>query len=312
MSELPLILFVPGLRPKPEPARHKAELLRCLTEGVSHSDPAVATDLQAHPECFEVIAWTFPFYGVHHDIELDLPGIDALIEAKGASLRDRTEAESWVLNVLRSLYRFADRLPFHVPPFGNEKLELHLKDLRRYARNKMGVADSTRALLQAPLVEAARQGRPTLLIGHSMGSVIAFDTLWQLSHESGEPFQLDMLLTLGSPLGQNLIRRQLLGHARLGSDRYPDSIRRWINIAAVGDMTAFEPEIAGYFSEMKQLGLVDSIEDHTIYNYFRQHGQGGHLNVHAEYGYLANEVTAGIIAKWWAAQRAANVGGDPN
>lgn len=312
MSELPLILFVPGLRPKPEPARHKAQLLRCLKAGVSRIDPAVAADLQAHHQCFELIAWTYPFYGVHHDIELDIPGIDALIEAKGASLRDRADAESRVLRILRSLYRFADRLPFHVPPFGNETLELHLKDLRRYVRNKRGVADSTRALLRAPLAAAAKQGRPTLLIGHSMGSVIAFDTLWQLSHESHQPFHLDTLLTLGSPLGQNLIRRQLLGHDRQGSDRYPGNIRSWINISAVGDMTAFEPEIAGHFSAMKRLDLVDNIEDHTTYNYFRQHGQGGHLNVHSEYGYLANELTAGIVAKWWAAKRAASISGNPN
>jgi len=312
MSEQPLILFVPGLRPKPEPARHKAELLRCLIAGVSRSDPDVAADLRAHHECFELIAWTYPFYGVHHDIELDLPGIDAVIQAKGASSRDRADAESWVLRVLRSLYRFADRLPFHVPPLGNETLELHLKDLRRYVRNKKGVADSTRALLRAPLAAAARQGRPTLLIGHSMGSVIAFDTLWQLSHESGGPFHLDTLLTLGSPLGQNLIRRQLLGHDQQGSDRYPGNIRRWINISAVGDMTAFEPKIAGHFSAMKRLGLVDSIEDHATYNYFRHHGHGGHLNVHSEYGYLMNELTAGIVAKWWAAKRAASTGCDPD
>jgi pimeloyl-ACP methyl ester carboxylesterase len=308
MSELPLILFVPGLRPKPEPERHKAELLRCLAEGVRRTDSAVAADLQAHAGCLEVIAWTFPFYGVHHDIELDLPGIDALIETKGASPRDRADAESWALRVMRSLYRFADRLPFQVPPIGNETLELHLKDLRRYVRNKSGVADTTRELLQAPLVAAARRGRPTLLIGHSMGSVIAFDTLWQLSHESDDAFRLDMLLTLGSPLGQNLIRRQLLGHERQRGDRYPRNIRRWINISAVGDMTAFEPEVAEHFSEMIRLQLIDSIEDYTTYNYFRHHGQGGQLNVHSEYGYLANELTAGIIAKWWAAKRAASSG----
>ena len=311
MSELPLILFVPGLRPKPEPERHKTELLRFLAEGVGRTDSAVAADLQAHAGCLEVIAWTFPFYGVHHDIELDLPGIDALIETEGASPRDRADAESWALRVMGSLYRFADRLPFHVPPIGNETLELHLKDLRRYVRNKSGVADTTRELLQAPLVEAARRGRPTLLIGHSMGSVIAFDTLWQLSHESEDAFHLDTLLTLGSPLGQNLIRRQLLGHERHGGDRYPRNIRRWINISAVGDMTAFEPKVAGYFSEMKQLQLIDSIEDHTTYNYFRHHGQGGHLNAHSEYGYLVNGLTAGIIAKWWAENRTAASGQRP-
>ena len=47
---------------------------------------------------------------------------------------------------------------------------------------------------------------------------------------------------------------------------------------------------------MPKLGLVESIEDDMLYNYFRLDGE---LNVHAEYGYLANEKTARTIAKWW-------------
>jgi len=54
--------------------------------------------------------------------------------------------------------------------------------------------------------------------------------------------------------------------------------------------------LADEFGEMMELGLVESIHDEQILNYFRLDGE---LNVHAEYGYLANEKTALTIAKWW-------------
>ena len=47
---------------------------------------------------------------------------------------------------------------------------------------------------------------------------------------------------------------------------------------------------------MLELGLVESIDDVNVFNYFRLNGQ---LNVHAEYGYLANQATGQIIADWW-------------
>jgi hypothetical protein len=50
------------------------------------------------------------------------------------------------------------------------------------------------------------------------------------------------------------------------------------------------------FQQMLQLELVEGIEDREVYNYFLLNGE---LNVHAEYGYLINEVTAGYIAEWW-------------
>jgi len=299
MSRSPLIIFVPGLRPKPQPADYVAQMLRCLHEGVRRIDESIAADLTQRGDCFELVAWTFPFYGVHNDIDLDQSGVDALLKRQRASELDRAEATSWQMRLLRSLYILADRMPFQVPPFGNEKLELHLKDLRRYARNRKGVAESTRSLLKKPLLDAAEQGRPTLLIGHSMGSVIAFDTLWQLSHESKGQFQLDTLLTLGSPLGQNLVRRNLLGHAHEGAARYPSNVQKWINIANKGDLTAINMQLAADFAEMTALGLIDRIEDRVTFGFFRDGGDDGDLNVHSEYGYLINEVTAGVIADWW-------------
>ena len=115
-------------------------------------------------------------------------------------------------------------------------------------------------------------------------------------HEHGNPVNIDLLLTMGSPLGQRLMQKRIRGHDKSGKDRYPKNIRRWTNLTAVGDLTAIDPWLANDFAEMIELGLVDSIEDERVLNYFRLNGK---LNVHAEYGYLVNEKTAHTIAKWW-------------
>ena len=150
--------------------------------------------------------------------------------------------------------------------------------------------------MKLPLRAASEADRPILLIAHSMGSVIAFEALRQTSHDDGPIVAVDLLLTMGSPLGQRYIQRRLEGHDETGMLRYPNNIRRWINLSAVGDLTAIDPLLADDFAVMIDQGLVDSIEDREIFNYFRL---DGHLNVHAEYGYLVNAVTAGIVYDWW-------------
>jgi hypothetical protein len=104
---------------------------------------------------------------------------------------------------------------------------------------------------------------------------------------------------MGSPLGQSYLRRHILGRGETGPARYPDNIRRWVNLSAVGDMTAVNPYLAKDFGEMLRLGLVERIEDIEIFNFFRHDGE---LNVHAEYGYLVNKDTAAVVADWWRQQ----------
>ena len=104
------------------------------------------------------------------------------------------------------------------------------------------------------------------------------------------------MLTLGSPLGQSFLQKRILGRERSGEARYPNNIRRWSNLAAAGELTAIDPVLRNDFREMLELGLVESIDDVEVFNYFRLNGQ---LNVHAEYGYLANQATGKIIADWW-------------
>ena len=297
MSRGPLILYVPGLKPKPERELHREQILRVLTEGLRRVDPAMAAQFASAEHGFELVSWTYDFYGIHRDIELDLPDIEEVLEKSAPSDQDIAFVTSRKRRFLRWAYRAADMLPFLIPQVASEDLELQLKDVRRYSRNENNISEMVRSRLKLPLRTAAAAGRPVLLFGHSMGSVIAYDTLWQLSRLPNEAVQVDLFVTTGSPLGQNIIQRRILGCKEEGVSRYPTNIRRWTNIAAIGELTAIDMELKNDFGEMVDLGLVEAIDDLQVYNYYRMAGE---LNVHTEYGYLINEVTAKTIAGWWS------------
>ena len=296
MSHGPLILYVPGLKPKPEYALHREQVMRCLLEGVRRIDPDTADEMAQDEHCFDIVSWTYDFYGTHRDINLDLADIEAVLKQTQATAEDKQIATSWKRRFIRSLYRAADHLPFLIPHFADEDVELQLHDLRRYAKNEGDIAEIVRRAVKIPLRAAASAGRPILLYGHSMGSVIGYDSLWQLSHEPAEEVRIDLMLTTGSPLGQRLIQQRLKGFRKQGVERFPGNIRRWINIAAIGELTAIDTILNNDFGEMIRLGLVEDIEDLETYNYYRMNGV---LNVHAEYGYLVHEVAANVIRDWW-------------
>ena len=120
---------------------------------------------------------------------------------------------------------------------------------------------------------------------------------------------MDLFLTLGNPLGMNFVQQRLHGfHDE--PPRFPCNIRRWVNIAAHGDVTALDTEIRDDFLAMIQQGCAESIEDRHrgMFNYFRN--EKG-LNVHRSYGYLVEQHVARAIASWWQGDGAGPVFPEP-
>ncbi len=292
----PVVLYIPGLLPKPEPELHKDALQRCLLAGLRRIDEDVATAIATTAGAFDIVSWTYDFYREHRDFEIDREAIDNVIRQSAAGERDIAEASSWRRRVTRWIYHLGDRLPFLIPHLASERTELHLRDLQRYVRDDNGIADHTRRMLKIPIRAAAEGERPLLLIGHSMGSVIAYDALWEMSHHDDDRASVDLLLTMGSPLGQRFMQKRIRGSDLTGADRYPGNIRAWHNLSATGDLTAIDPNLRNDFAELLELGLVESFVDEEIFTWFRLNGA---LNVHSEYGYLVTDATARIVADWW-------------
>jgi len=84
----PFIIYIPGLLPKPEPELHREALNRCLLSGLRRVDASVADAVGAGTGNFDIVSWTYDFYGTHCDIGLDKAAIEAVIDQPAASASD--------------------------------------------------------------------------------------------------------------------------------------------------------------------------------------------------------------------------------
>ena len=87
-----------------------------------------------------------------------------------------------------------------------------------------------RAAARAAVAEAIVAHRPDVVVAHSLGSVVAYETLW--AHQDHD---VPLLVTLGSPLA---MPRVVLDRLQPGAAERPPRVRRWINVADIGDIVA--------------------------------------------------------------------------
>ena len=71
MPSQKVIIYVPGMKPKPPPQVHREALWRCVCEGVRRADPRAAESLAQQPDVFQVASWAALFYDEQRDYELE-------------------------------------------------------------------------------------------------------------------------------------------------------------------------------------------------------------------------------------------------
>jgi hypothetical protein len=122
-----------------------------------------------------------------------------------------------------------------------------IKQVRAYLTD-----DSVRGEIQARVDRVVGPGT-AVLVGHSLGSVVAYEAAcahpdWNLA-----------LVTLGCPLGiRNLVFDRLRPPPRDSCGHFPAGAATWTNVADAGDVVALVKRLAPLFGERVQDVLVNN------------------------------------------------------
>lgn len=291
------ILFVPGKNPKPEPTLHHELLQRSLLEGVRRRAPSIADDIE-NQQAFELCPWNYTFYGEHLDFSNQLASVDKLLTKYRASVQDKICATTWRIKLSRLIYQIGDRFPWLIDLLADDHVKALLDGSTQYFENDGGRADLVRQVFHDAISPYIEQDYKIMVIAHSMGSIIAYEALQQLSLQDRNAKHVDLFLTMGSAMGLNYVQERLQSFSESDSEALPSNISSWHNVSARGDLVSVDKTLADDFELMTQAGLVDEIVDHTkgVYHWYKT--PWGY-NFHSSYGYLVGPTVAKIIAQWW-------------
>jgi hypothetical protein len=165
----------------------------------------------------------------------------------------------------------------------------YFKDLDRYYAIDTTVRHAIRKRL-SDLLHIHRHDT-TMIIAHSMGSIIAFDVLLQLPPE----ISIDTLITIGSPLGIAVIKGKMMAEKRAVDPNVkeiitPDSIRnRWINLADIEDKVALDYDLSDDYLPNK-FGVKPAYQI-VVNDYYQRNKR----NPHKAYGYLRTPQLAAVL-----------------
>lgn len=141
-----------------------------------------------------------------------------------------------------------------------------------YIRNQH-VHDEVNKLVR-PLFE---DDEPAIVVSHSLGTIVAYSLLREFA-SNGRPRQSPLLVTLGSPLGIDSVRKGF-SKPRVR----PDNVQRWVNGADPEDFVALR-------SELTNGNFGSGIENYPDI-------ENGHEDPHSIIGYLSDPRIAKAIAQ---------------
>ena len=151
----------------------------------------------------------------------------------------------------------------------------NLDDLADYYDNesiKSAIREKTKTSLQK------HKDKSIILIGHSMGSIIAHDVLRELSSDPSNSVVVDHLITIGSPLGLSKVKYEV--KREFGKAAKPENTLLWSNLSDPGDKVALDCRLDDDYGNNDGR----TVNDILVKNTYRD--SDGKSNNHKSYGYL--------------------------
>lgn len=136
-----------------------------------------------------------------------------------------------------------------------------------------------------------------LVVGHSMGSVVAYDVLRDLSPAE---HTIAHYISIGSPLGIADVKFKITQERRENQATVPEVLTEsWLNFADPRDFVAIDVSIADEYANPRNI----RIEDMIVHNGYRAATPKGDWdeNPHKSYGYLRTQEVAHAIEQFMSA-----------
>lgn len=197
------------------------------------------------------------------EVEAELrPGEQAAARRMAAGIH-----KSWLKAIARALERVA-------PGAGNGLAESFLRQAATYL-NKPGVFDRINDLVRGQVLNDLENLERTVIIGHSLGTVVSYVLLRQLPDKP----RLPLFVTLGSPLGIRIVRDRIRAPYVT-----PPVATKWLNGSDLEDFVALHPELnAATFGPATVTNVVGI--------------DNGYADAHSIERYLAHQPIAVAIAQ---------------
>ncbi|MFF4352642.1 hypothetical protein [Streptomyces sp. NPDC001530] len=142
------------------------------------------------------------------------------------------------------------------------------REVAAYVRDPDG---PQRAAARARVTTAIAEHRPQVVIAHSLGSVVAYEALWELPETP-----VELLVTLGSPLAlPHAVFPRLQPAPQQARGARPPGVRRWVNLADPGDLVALPPGgIRRGFADVDtdEHTVIHGFDFHLVKNYLASAG----------------------------------------
>jgi hypothetical protein len=176
-----------------------------------------------------------------------------------------------------------------VTKVGDFVLERELQDLAAY------YADAEfRETVRGRLTDKLKQyrGSRIMLIGHSMGSIIAYDVLRLLGRNDPQ-FTVDHFVSIGSPLGMPHVKYKISQEKDLV--RTPSIVGRWTNFADRRDVVAIEAKLGDDYEPNDQGVKVVDVPVINAYRSPLDRDPPNKPTYHKSYGYLRTPELSSIV-----------------
>jgi pimeloyl-ACP methyl ester carboxylesterase len=178
---------------------------------------------------------------------------DAQVDAEyGSNPKPRGPLNwEWVQAILRAIDRYGGGI-------SQAALETFTRDVFLYT-TRAGVRDEIDRIVRGALTED-----PTIVVGHSLGSVVAYNVL----RSGPRTLRVPLFITVGCPLGLRAVRNQLRPL------RSPSPVKAWYNAFDTRDIVALYPLDATNFPVTPAIENYNLVKNHTD----NRHGIAGYLD----------------------------------